>query len=99
MDDGTWLNCADLRPFTKDPFGPCTLGMNGDIALYVTDEEDPQGNVMINAAIRHETEGVRITYIPAVRIRRISMRHVAANPAQAAVVAEPELAPAPVASE
>lgn len=75
LDDGTWLNCADTRPFVDDPFGPCTMGANGDVALYVTQEIEPDGTSSDNPGIRHPSEGVRITYVPASRVRRVTIRH------------------------
>jgi hypothetical protein len=76
MDDGTWLNCSRLGAYNDDPFGPCILGQSGDIALYVTDEVDAEGKSEKAETIRDEDYGVRLTYVPAAKIKRIAMRHL-----------------------
>lgn len=76
LDDGTWLNCNAAGRFNDAPFGPCILGPNGDIGFYVTDEESADGTVIVNDHVRDAIEGDRLTYVPAARIVRMSLRHV-----------------------
>lgn len=76
MEDGTWLNCSKLGLFNDDPFGPCILGQVGDVALYVTDEVDAKGEVEKADTVRDPDYGVRLTYVPASKIKRIAVRHL-----------------------
>jgi hypothetical protein len=75
LDDGTWLRCIDTRPFEGKPFGPMTIGVNGDVALYVTKEERPDGTEIIIDDVSVEYWGDRITYVPASKIKRVALRH------------------------
>jgi len=43
LDDGTWLLCDDATKFEKAPIAPFIFGPQGDIALYVTHKELPDG--------------------------------------------------------
>ncbi|HZS62890.1 MAG TPA: hypothetical protein VFA53_00095 [Xanthobacteraceae bacterium] len=79
LDDGTWLTCEDTSKFSDAPFGPCIIGPSGDIGLYLTQEEKPNGKRKKIKTARNEYYGDRITYIPASRIRQITLRHRAAN--------------------
>lgn len=75
LDDGTWLTCAEADIFRNSPFPPVTIGPNGDVALYLTHEELPGQMKTELTTVRDEQWGDRITYIPASRIRRITLRH------------------------
>lgn len=75
LEDGTWLRCIDTRPFTEKPFGPMTIGVNGDVALYVTHEESPDGSQTEVVDVIMDYWGARITYVPASKIRRVAIRH------------------------
>jgi hypothetical protein len=75
LDDGTWLRCDDARKFVAAPFAPYLLGPNGDVALYLTHEETADGTVKTLTTVRDANYGDRITYVPAGRIKRITIRH------------------------
>lgn len=75
LDDGTWLTCEDASQFANSPFGPCVIGPTGDIGVYLTDEEKPDGTTKKLKSVRDDHYGDRITYIPASRIRQITFRH------------------------
>lgn len=77
LDDGTWLMCNYAYKFKDAPFNPVILGPNGDVALYLTHEERKGEPVRELATVHDENYGDRITYIPAARIRRITLRHLA----------------------
>jgi hypothetical protein len=77
LDDGTWLQCNDTSKFSDAPFGPCVLGANGDVALYLTHEERPDGKSKELKTVLDPHYGARLTYIPAARIRRLTLRHIA----------------------
>jgi hypothetical protein len=74
LDDDTWLHCDDTRPFADLPFGPCRLGTNGDLSLYLTrvtkKGEEPRDQTVVDPDL-----GARLTYVPASRIKRVSLRH------------------------
>jgi hypothetical protein len=74
LDDGTWLQCENATQFKDEPFGPMTLGANGDVAFYVTNEKANGSSSSVNDVIVPYW-GSEITYIPASKIRRICLRH------------------------
>jgi hypothetical protein len=76
IDDGSWLSCQSAVDFTRAPFGPFQLGPNGDIALYVTDITEADGASKPQPTLRDPTYGDRITYVPAARIKRITVRYL-----------------------
>jgi hypothetical protein len=90
LDDGTWLRCDDARKFSDAPFAPYLLGLNGDVALYLTHEEAADGKVKTLATVRDPGYGDRITYVPASHVKRITIRHVPTpnRPSKAAGEAE-----------
>jgi hypothetical protein len=75
LDDGTWLRCDDVQKFEHAPFWPYVLGPNGDVALYLTHEESAGGEAKALSTVRDPHYGDRITYVPASRIREITIRH------------------------
>lgn len=77
--DGTWLICEDASQFVSSPFGPCVLGLKGDIAMYASLEITPEGNEESQSNVRHDALGDRLTYIPAEQIKRISIRYQKRN--------------------
>jgi hypothetical protein len=74
LDDDGWLFCEDTRPFDNAPFGPCVLGPNGDVALYVTHKCEPGGEIAAVEGIRDPHHGDEITYVPASRVRTFRVR-------------------------
>jgi hypothetical protein len=77
--DETWLRCDDAELFSRSPHGPFTIGPSGDIALYLTQIDDPNGKETILKTVKSEHLGDRITYVPANQIRRITLRMREAN--------------------
>ena len=75
MDDGSWLKCLDTRKFADSPFGPLTMGSNGDIALYVTHEQSKWGIQTEAADIIVDYYGARLTYVPASKVKRVAIRY------------------------
>ncbi|MGB8363524.1 MAG: hypothetical protein ACLQUZ_01290 [Rhizomicrobium sp.] len=74
LDDYTWLECEELADFENAPFGPVYLGTRGDIALYVTRVKKKGEDARSQDTVRNPDFGDRITYVPASRIRRVTMR-------------------------
>lgn len=79
VDDGTWLRCDSTAKFEGAPFYPYVLGPSGDIALYLTHEDKPNGDSAELRSVRDAVHGDRVTYVPASRIKRITIRHVPIN--------------------
>lgn len=75
LDDDSWLRCDDTTDFSDAPFGPCLIGSNGDIGLYLTHEERADGSIKRPKHVRDADYGHRITYVPASRIRQMNIRH------------------------
>ncbi len=70
LDNGEWVECRDTSMFERSPFGAVTWGPSGDIALYATHVSDKDQITTLDAV-----EGDRITYIPASRVRKLTLRH------------------------
>lgn len=71
--DGRRLRCMDTRPFASAPLGPCVLGTNGDVVLYVTDLSDEKGDRTL-AHVIDPVHGAMATYLPASEIRQVAIR-------------------------
>jgi hypothetical protein len=76
LDDDSWLSCQSAAEFSRSPFGPFQLGPNGDIALYVTDISSADGVDKPQLTLRDPAYGDRITYVPAARIKQITVRYL-----------------------
>lgn len=79
LDDGSWLECRDTSQFNDAPYGPCIIGRNGDVGIYLTHAEDRDGVNRELETVSDEQYGYRITYVPAGRIRQITVRHLASH--------------------
>lgn len=75
LDNGRTLLCDDTRLFSDAPYGPCVLGLDGSVALYVTSERRENGEWFDHEDVRHPVEGDRLTYVPASAIKRVEMRY------------------------
>jgi hypothetical protein len=75
LDDGTWLRCDRAHMFADAPFGPAVLGPSGDIALYLTHIEPKDQEAKELKTVRLEEWGDRITYVPAARVRQVTIRY------------------------
>lgn len=94
LDDDSWLFCDDTRKFAESPYGPCVLGSNGDVAIYATHKCLPGQEIIEDPDVRDVHHGDKLTYVPAGKIRRVSLRML--KSAKPAAEAEVEL---PVAAE
>lgn len=74
LDDDSWLFCNDTRQFAEAPYGPCVLGPNGDVAIYATHKCRPGEEIVPDADVRDPYHGDKLTYVPAGKIRRVSLR-------------------------
>ncbi|HEX8262858.1 MAG TPA: hypothetical protein VF547_08290 [Allosphingosinicella sp.] len=75
LDDDSWLFCDATGSFGAAPFGPCIFGTNGDIALYVTHSAAPGEDFKaVGNAVRDTHHGDELTWVPASRIRKVSVR-------------------------
>ena len=75
LEDGTWLRCDNLKDFETSPFGPCRIGPDGDVAMYLTHTVSKDGEEKELTTVKDLEFGDRITYIPASKIKRINLRH------------------------
>ncbi|KZX97742.1 MULTISPECIES: hypothetical protein [unclassified Sulfitobacter] len=69
--DGSMLFCDDLHAFKDDPHGPCVLGADGSVAMYVTSSQPSSGADWVDHELRTEDGAAVITYIPAQNISEI----------------------------
>lgn len=74
IDDGRILECRDTSLFMSAPQASCLLGAQGDIALHVTHETLVDGQEKTLHDIERDGYGTLITYIPAARVRTVSLR-------------------------
>jgi hypothetical protein len=88
MDDGRIVVCDDTRPFGKSPHGPCVLGLDGSVAMYVTGEMRPDKSWFEPSDIEN-LDGARLTFIPADKVRRVELRYWTKTIGSGAKVVEP----------
>ncbi|MBB3345968.1 hypothetical protein [Sphingomonas sp. BK069] len=86
MIDGRVLMCDDTRDFENAYQGPVTLGLIGDIALYVTSEERPDGKWFDKTDVIH-AEGDLLTYVPVAQIKRVELRYLSGKVSRAGATA------------
>lgn len=72
--DGSSLMSEKLSEFSEEPFGPCVLGSDGSIALYVTDYKSATGDWEKTTDDATVDWGLLITYIPADEISEVAVR-------------------------
>lgn len=75
-DDGKTFLCNSALEFVRSPFGPCRIGVDGDIAMYVTHIRNGDEPPEEQPTVKDAEYGDRITYIPASKIKRVSFRHL-----------------------
>jgi hypothetical protein len=74
--DGVVHICDDAELCGAYPLGPCVLGTNGDVIMYVTHRKKTvDGESAEVIALDQKDWGVRSTYIPADKVARIEIRH------------------------
>lgn len=71
IDDGPTLYCDDLNQFKNHPFGPCLIGGDGSVALYVT---HTHADGMEDWEETPKTALDQITIVPADRVKLIETR-------------------------
>lgn len=75
LTSGTWLMCEDLREFRNEPNGPCALGINGDVLMYVTHQKGPE-DISFSAlpSVIDPEWGSEALYLASDKIERIYFR-------------------------
>jgi hypothetical protein len=73
LKDGTMYESSPLHKFEKMPNGPCVLGEDGAVGMYVTDITTYWGATRSTQELIGEG-GIRMTYIPASQIKEIDIR-------------------------
>jgi hypothetical protein len=74
--DGQMVMCDDLNKYEKVKFGPCIYGEDGSIALYITNYRNSQNDEWEDIEPFDENWGYTISYIPAIQVAEIKVRHV-----------------------
>ncbi len=76
LTNGGSLMCNDLRPFYDAPLGPCLLGEDGSVALYVTDvrkaSDSDWTEVVVFDSERPEW-GYEMSFVPASQIALVDI--------------------------
>jgi hypothetical protein len=72
--DGVRLRCHDASTCGDLPLGPCVLGTNGDLLLYVTHIKRPGEEEKESVHMCNTTHGARMTYLPASSIKELQVR-------------------------
>lgn len=73
--DGKCLITDNTSLFEGAPYAPFALGQNGDLAIYLTHEENPKTKKIKKfKTVRSPDCGDCMTYVPANQIRRMTFR-------------------------
>lgn len=76
--DGVSLFCEDLARFSDQPNGPCVLGGQGDVLIYVTKvgRRNGAGEMVWTdvPSVIDDRGAAQITYVPRDQIARINLR-------------------------
>lgn len=75
LDNGQWLRCDNTEKFRDAPHGPALIGPAGDVALYLTHEEEADGTQKELETVSSHDYGDLLTYVPASRIRILNLRY------------------------
>lgn len=75
LKSGKRLMCADLNTFADAPLGPCLLGPDGSVGLYVTDVMEKSGGTWNERTPRsaNTEHGWSMTFIAADEISEIEL--------------------------
>lgn len=76
LSDGSAVMCNHLADFGHAPMGPCLLGGDGSVALYITDVMKAGSDDWIEIEPYDENRpdwGYEISFVPASRITRIDL--------------------------
>lgn len=87
IDDGWCFYCSDTSKVQRLPFGPFTLGTNGDVLMYADRSSKPGGEAEDVPAVFTDDWGNTVTYLPQDRIRRIAIRFISAEAAAGSAAA------------
>lgn len=74
--DGSQVMCDYLHPFENKPFGPCIIGEDGSVALYVNNIKYDKRDDWREVDPCDEHFGCAITYVPASQIANIQVRYL-----------------------
>lgn len=72
--EGVRLRCQDAKQCSDLPLGPCVLGTNGDVLMYVTHIKRPGEEERESEHLRHGGYGARMTYLPTSAIKQLEVR-------------------------
>lgn len=73
--DGSMVMCRRLADFAAAAFGPCLLGEDGSVALYITDFRPSPGTDWEEEATVENEWGPPLTFIPSSQISEITLRY------------------------
>lgn len=76
MKDGSKYTCDDVQSFGAAPIPLYYTDTEGNLAIYVTHRTATDGVETLVDAVRHDSWGDRITYIPAKDIANVDIRFV-----------------------
>lgn len=89
LTDGTHFFCDDFVKFADQPNGPCILGGQGDVLMYVTQigkNDDAGKRIWVNVDSGPKPGyGSAITYIPREQIARVELRRMPRRKTQSSV--------------
>jgi hypothetical protein len=71
---GRSLLCNDVGRFNRSPLGPCLLGEDGSVALYVTHVMDDEAEGWVEMEPVHAEWGENMTYIRADQVSSVDIR-------------------------
>lgn len=72
--DGSQVRCWPLADFANERFGPCILGQDGSVALFITHFCTASDPTWIDDNPRTGQSGAAMTFIPVTQISEIEFR-------------------------
>ena len=73
--DGSAVMCERLVDFEHAPYGPCLLGPDGSVSLYITDSRRGHGSDWEPVPTVRNDWGCALTFIPADQVAEIELRY------------------------
>ena len=74
LKNGTELMCADAVEFLDAPLGPCLLGPDGSVGMYVTDLAEKGQDEWTEVDAAADGSGLAMTFVAASEIERVKIK-------------------------
>ena len=75
LANGDEVMCEQLSDFEDEKLGPCILGNDGSVALFITSKRNAADDEWTDINPRHDGWGPLMTTYPSSQVAEVSMRH------------------------